>query len=115
VTTMALPYGVQPRDGALAHTGTFAGTSYDFRAVLLVGAHPARSPYARGFDPEALPRMRSGRHTGEQAFTAAYWLPRLFNGQVRPYVSDGDPTHVSFPTSEADRLEPRFPARAQPY
>lgn len=38
---MALPYGVQPRDGALAQTGTFAGTSYDFRAVLLVGANPA--------------------------------------------------------------------------
>ena len=108
VTTMALPYGVQPRDGALAHTGTFAGTSYDFRAVLLVGANPAKSPYASGFDPEALPRIRSGRRTGDQAFTATYWLPRLFNGQVRPYVSDGDPTHVSFSTSEADRLDPRF-------
>ncbi len=60
MTTMALPYGVQPRDGALAHTGTFAGTSYDFRAVLLVGAHPARSPYARGFDPEALPGSAPG-------------------------------------------------------
>ncbi len=60
VTTMALPYGVQPRDGALAHASTFAGISYDFRAVLLVEADPAKSPYASGFDPEALPGSAPG-------------------------------------------------------
>jgi len=115
VTTMALPYGEQPQDRPLAHTGSFAGTSYNFRAVLLVGANPEISPYAKGFDPEALPRIRSGRHAGDRALTATYWLPKLFRGEVQPYVSDGDPTHVSFPRALAGRLDPRFARQARPY
>ena len=115
VTTMALPFGVQPHDRALAHTGTAAGTSYDFAAVLLVGANPARSPYAVGFDPLALPRIRSGRRTGDQASTSTNWLPQLFSGAVRPFVSDGDPAHISFPKALSAKLDPTLQVMAQPY
>ena len=115
VTTMALPFGATPHDKALAHTGAAGGTSYDFAAVLLVGSNPARSPFARGFDPLELPRIRSGRRTGDQAFTSTYWLPKLFAGTIRPFTSDGDPTRISFPRAKADRLAPRFASRAQPY
>jgi len=115
VSTMALPYGVLPHNRALAHAGESAGTSYEFRGVLLVGAGPAGSPYAKGFAPEALPRIRSGRRTDDQRFTSTYWLRRLFIGAVRPYVSDGDPGRISFPKAVARGLERRFAALARPY
>jgi len=115
VSTMALPYGVLPRHRALAHAGASAGTSYEFRGVLLVGAGPAGSPYAKGFAPEALPRMRSGLRTGDQRFTSTYWLRRLFTGAPRPYVSDGDPGRISFPAAVARGIDPRFAALARPY
>lgn len=115
VTTMALPFGVLPRNRALAAKGSSAGTSYDFAGVLAVGSNPAPSPYAGAFDPMYVPRIRSGRRTGDQALTSTYWLPKLFSGDVRPYVSDGDPAHISFPKSHASRLAPRFAAQARPY
>lgn len=89
VTTMALPFGVEPHGQALAHIGTAAGTLYNFAAVLLVGDNPARSPYDVGFDPFALPRIRSGRRTGGQTSTSTCWLPQLFSAAVRPLASDG--------------------------
>jgi len=111
VTTMALPYGATPRHASLAHTGK----GYDFAGVLLVGSNPAPSPYAKTFDPLAVPRIRSGLRTGVQLFTSTYWVPRLLDGRVRRYVSDGDPAHVSFPRADAARLSPRFKALARPY
>ena len=114
MTTMALPYGVQPRDGALAHTGTFAGTSYDFRAVLLVGAHPARSPYARGFDPEALPGSAPGdtpmsrRAPRVLATQAVQRAGAALRQRRRP-----DPRQLLHVGSRPAR--PPIPARAQPY
>lgn len=112
VTTMALPFGVLPRNAALAHRGSWRGHAYSFRAVLLVGADPAKSPYSKGFDALALPRIRSGRRTGDQAFTSTYWLPKLLKHR---YVSDGDPGVISFPRAEAARLAPAFAAKARPY
>ena len=77
-----------------------------------MGAGPAKSPYSRGFDARALPRIRSGRRTGDQAFTSTYWLPKLLKNR---YVSDGDPDVISFPRAEAARLAPAFAAKARPY
>lgn len=115
VTTMALPYGATPHQAALDHTGTSAGMSYSFSGVLLVGSNPARSPYAVGFDALRIPRIRSGMRSGDLAFTSSDWLPKLIRGAVPRYVSDGDPSHISFPRSRAARLDPRFAALARPY
>ncbi len=111
VTTMALPYGVFPRQHALAHLGS----GYALRGVMLVGSNPAPSPFSPAFDPLDVPRIRSGLRTGDQAFTATYWLPRLFDGRVRRYVSDGDPTRVSFPAASPTRPAPAFASQARPY
>lgn len=115
VTTMALPYGVRPHTNGLAAKGSSAGVSYDFAGVFAVGSNPAPSPYSATFNPRYIPRIRSGLRTGDQTFTATYWLPRLFAGRVTAYVSDGDPDHVSFPKSAAVRLSPRFASLARPY
>ena len=115
VTTMALPFGVLPKRSELAARGSSGGTSYDFAGVMAVGSNPAPSPYSVRFDPMYVPRIRSGLRTGDQAFTSTDWLPKLFSGAIRVYVSDGDPAHISFPKALASRLAPRFAARARPY
>ncbi|GAC1440696.1 MAG: polysaccharide deacetylase family protein [Mycobacteriales bacterium] len=111
VTTMALPFGVQPRHHALAARGA----GYSFAGVFAVGSNPSPSPYSASFDPLYVPRIRSGLRTGDQAFTSTDWLPQLFSGKVTPYVSDGDPEHISFPKALASRLAPRFASLARPY
>ncbi len=108
VTTMALPFGAHPHNAALDHRGS----GYDFAGVMLVGSGPARSPYAEGFDPLEVPRIRSGRRTGDQAFTSTYWLPKLM---ATRYVSDGNPDTIAFPKTRQADLNPRFAAKARPY
>ena len=111
VTTMALPLGVHPLNKGLAAKGRFGTTAYSFKAVMLVGAGPAPSPYSAKFKPFAVPRLLSG-HDKSLYFAATYWLNRI--GTTR-YISDGDPDHVSFPKAAADKLSPRFASLARPY
>ena len=115
VTTMALPFGVLPRNRALASHGSSGGVRYTFAGVLAVGSNPSPAPYSAGFDPLYLPRIRSGLRRGDQAFTSTDWLPKLYAGTVPPYVSDGDPARVSFPRAMAGRLSPKFASMARPY
>lgn len=110
VTTMALPLGAYPHDETLAHLGSYAGTSYDFAGVMLVGANPAPSPYAADWDPYNIPRIRSWH--GQIDYDAHYWLPKL---TATRYISDGNPDKVSFPKADADKLAARFANVANPY
>ncbi|OJF82065.1 polysaccharide deacetylase family protein [Nocardia seriolae] len=111
--SMALPLGVYPADRTLAASGSWDGTSYNFAAVLLVGANPAPSPFATNMEPTALPRIRSGRTP--IPFASTYWLDWLAANPTDRYTSDGDPTHLSFPRSRTDQLSPRWTSTAQPY
>jgi len=43
VRSLALPFGISPRNRALAEDGESGGVKYHNRAVLLVGANPAPS------------------------------------------------------------------------
>jgi hypothetical protein len=80
--------------------------------VMLVGSNPSKSPYNTLFRPLAVPRIRSGIRTGDQAFTSTYWLPKLLRTR---YVSDGDPSVISFPRGAKAKLNPRFAGQARPY
>lgn len=111
VTTMALPLGIHPVNKGLAAKGRSGTTAYSFKGVMLVGAGPAPSPYSTRFKPLAVPRLLSGGDKGLY-FGATYWLNRI--GTTR-YISDGDPEHISFPKSAADKLSPRFASLARPY
>ena len=90
VTSIALPMGISPKNKALLAKGTFAGKPYTNGSVLLVGANPAPSPYAKTFDPLRLPRIQAVE--GGSGITD--WLDRLKkNGNA--YVSDGDDSVVT--------------------
>jgi peptidoglycan/xylan/chitin deacetylase (PgdA/CDA1 family) len=115
IVTMALPLGVMPKPAVLARRGSWRGESYSFRGVFLVGANPAPSPFNRKFDPWAIPRIRTSTHKNVTDFGSTFWLDYLASNPDQRYVSDGDPTHVSFPRAQAGDLLPRFRARALGY
>ncbi len=115
IRTMALPLGSMPHHASLAVRGRWKGQSYGPYAVFLVGANPAPSPFARTFDPSAIPRIRSSHAGQEVPFTADYWLRILAAHPEERYISDGDPNRVSFPAAERSRLAPAFAARARAY
>ncbi len=116
VRTMALPLGVQPRPRSLALRGRWDGESYRNEGVFLVGAGPAPSSFSRAWRPAAIPRIKTGPwHGGAPDFASGFWLDVLRRHPERRYVSDGDPSRISFPRALSPRLAPRFQARANPY
>jgi peptidoglycan/xylan/chitin deacetylase (PgdA/CDA1 family) len=116
VRTMALPLGVEPRPASLAVSGRWHGESYRNDGVFLVGAGPAPSPFSRAWRPAAIPRIKTGPwHGGEPDFASGFWLDVLRRHPERRYVSDGDPSRISFPRRLASQLKPRLRGRADPY
>ncbi|MEU6117837.1 polysaccharide deacetylase family protein [Streptomyces sp. NPDC047117] len=116
VTSMALPFGVQPNPAELDIKGAADGERYAYEGAYLVGAGPAASPYAAAFDPVGIPRIRSaGAHDKDAQFGSAHWLDELRDGGVKRYTSDGDPDRVSYPKSSSDRPAKEFKDRTRPY
>ncbi|WP_368396960.1 polysaccharide deacetylase family protein [Streptomyces sclerotialus] len=116
VSSMALPFGVQPNPAELDIKGAADGVRYAYDGAYLVGAGPAPSPYAAAFDPVGIPRIRSaGPHDKDAQFGSAHWLDELRSGAVKRYTSDGDPDRVSYPESASARPAKEFRERARPY
>lgn len=115
VATLSLPLGIFPEERGLAASGSGEAGDYEHEAVLLVGSNPAPSPFDVDFDPLALPRILTLRDA-EELQGSAWWLEQLELGQTHQrYVSDGDPTTISFPAERADQLDPALEDRANPY
>lgn len=116
VDTMALPLGIRPKDRSILTSGSSGGRSYSLKGVFLVGAGPAPSPFAASFDPAGIPRMRSSTWDGgEPNYGTGYWLDWFSKHPDRRFVSDGDPTRISFPADRAPQLAPAFTERANGY
>ena len=91
VDSIALPYGLGPKDEALLRSGEYQGQSYRNIAALLVGAEPAPSPVSRDFKPYRLPRVQAIQSELDN------WLGYLARHPEKRYVSDGDPKTVTVP------------------
>ena len=67
IRTMALPFGLWPKNRALAWQGTWTDPKthqahpYHFDAVLEVSGGPARSPYDPQFNPHSITRVQAVR------------------------------------------------------
>ena len=65
IRTMALPYGLWPKNRPLAWQGSWTDPKtgqahpYKFQAVLEVAGGPARSPYDPAFDPKSISRIQA--------------------------------------------------------
>lgn len=99
VESIALPMGISPKNRDLLKHGIFNGVPYSNKAVLLVGANPAPSPYHVKFQPMRLPRIQAS--DGEAGST--YWLDYL-KMPGRRYVSDGNPETVTAPKAEVKNI-----------
>ncbi len=92
VDTLALPYGVFPKNKKLVVSGESGGQTYRNICALKAGADPAASPmgkdfYGHAFDPYYIPRMIPG--AGK--YTIRYWLALMEKDKNLKYVSDGAP------------------------
>ena len=92
VDTLALPYGVYPKNKTLVISGSSDGQTYHNICALKAGADPAASPmgrdfYGHAFDPYYIPRIIPG--TGK--YTIRYWLALMEKDKNLKFVSDGDP------------------------
>ena len=116
VATLSLPLGISPQPERLARSGRWRGMGYEHRGVLLVGANPAPSPFARTFDPYAIPRIRSAEQKGSlPTYGSEYWLDHLRKNKAERFISDGDLRTIAFPKSLRSRLSPTYRSRALPY
>jgi peptidoglycan/xylan/chitin deacetylase (PgdA/CDA1 family) len=104
ITSLANPYGVYPRNKAdwkFLAKGTGVGGGYTHTAVCQAAWRPTVSPAAKGFNP-----LRIERITPEDLkFGLAYWVGELTSGRMTRFVSDGDASVVSYPSSEASSAD----------
>lgn len=104
VRSLALPFGVHPKNELLEVSGTYEGIKYNHKSVMLVGSASALSPYSTEFDPYKLERIQAGDTP---------WGPKAFierhkkNPELR-YVSDGDLKTIAVPTQFQGKIAKKF-------
>ena len=100
VRSLALPFGVYPKQLELAIQGSFKGVSYHNEAILMVAGGPAPSPFSSRCDLLHLPRIQVPGPDFE------HWLSYFEKRADEVFVSDGKVDTVTFPVA----LKPRFSA-----
>ena len=99
VRGLALPYGIWPKNRALAASGSWTDRTsgrtitYRHEAIFEVTGGPARSPYDPQFNARSLPRVPLQGGTKLQPTLDALDQP----GPMARYVSDGNPATVARP------------------
>ena len=100
VRSLALPFGVYPKQLELAIQGSFKGVSYHNEAILMVAGGPAPSPFSSSCNLLQLPRIQ----VPGPDFN--YWLNYYEQRPGEVFVSDGKADTVTFPLA----LKPKFNA-----
>ena len=109
VDEFALPFGVSPRNRALAADGQFSGVRYHNRAVMLVGAGPARAVISKRFKATGIPRIQAADVNPafpDSSVCSIALLEQMKANHTR-YISDGDPNITTIPKSLESRIEPK--------
>lgn len=91
VRSLATPLGLYPDDQDLFKAGEWAGSRYEFQAVVKVGGNPSTSPFSIDFDPYYIARVQA---TTDELNT---WMAFFHNHPDMRYISDGDPAIVTVP------------------
>ena len=102
VKTLALPFGVYPKNQKLVISGESGGVKYHNLCALLAGAGPVPSPMSKGFNPYRMQRIIPGNET----FAIKYWLNWLEKNKSEKFVSDGDPNTYTVNTISSGKLDP---------
>lgn len=90
---VTLPYGGYPLGGddTIFMGFEYAGRTWDYNAVLLVGANPAYAPLSSEYDPYWIPRIQMYDESWEE------WRVFIEENPDIMYVSDGNPDIVTIP------------------
>ncbi|AIE85631.1 polysaccharide deacetylase [Fimbriimonas ginsengisoli Gsoil 348] len=81
--SLALPFGVSPKNKQLLRGFDYKGKRYVQKAVFLVGAEPACSPMDPKLDRYRIPRIQA--YNGPMGLPE--WLDKFERGQVKAYVA----------------------------
>lgn len=100
VDTLALPYGIYPKNVKLVISGESGGVTYHNICALKAGAGPALPPASIKFNPYLIPRMIPG----DGRMEIGWWLSYLKAHKNMLYVSDGDPNTVTVPEVDKSRV-----------
>ncbi|HEX9888815.1 MAG TPA: polysaccharide deacetylase family protein [Nitriliruptorales bacterium] len=101
VRSITLTQGIWPVNADLALTGTYEGFTYHHEIAFEVGFMPTRSPHHLEYDPHSVQRVQAWVDEFDK------WIAWLDENPTRRFVSDGDPTTVTYPADWADVAEPR--------
>ena len=102
IDTVAFPGGHSPRNHRLIARGRYKGYHYFNRAGFLAACAPAPSPVARHQDRLQIERIVAC----EGPCGITYWLNQVKSGEIRRYVSDGDPATTTVPQKFAKMVDP---------
>lgn len=80
--SIALPFGISPRNAELLRGFERKGKRYEMKAALLVGANPAPSPTNPKLNRYRIPRIQA--YPGPYGLD--YWLKELDKGNVKLYI-----------------------------
>jgi peptidoglycan/xylan/chitin deacetylase (PgdA/CDA1 family) len=109
VDSLALPYGATPPDELEQYVveGTYDGTHYQHKGVLLVGSNPAVPPYHIDADMMRIPRVRASEI--DTYNTGIYdWLEYFENNPEERFISDGDVDTISIPIGMEEKINSSF-------
>jgi hypothetical protein len=87
VNTLALPYGVFPKNKKLLIAGKSGGASYKNICALDAAWRPVPSPMSDKFTPMHLERVG----VGDKFHESKWWFDYLEKNKGERFVSDGDP------------------------
>lgn len=103
VNTLALPFGIRPKDEALdayVMNGVYEGVPYEHIAILKVGWKPEVAAIHNDFDYKAMNRVQSG----DDDFQLTFYLDNYEANPSRRYISDGNPDIVTVKEKDADKV-----------
>jgi peptidoglycan/xylan/chitin deacetylase (PgdA/CDA1 family) len=82
--TLALPYGIMPKNGRLVRGFEWKGRTIAFNSVVWAGASPAPAPGSPRRRLYEIPRVKAYGGT----LGIKHWLARVEAGKSRPYVAE---------------------------
>lgn len=97
VDTLALPYGIYPKNHHLVRSGSWHGLTYYNICAMRASYRPSYSPADRRFQPYDIYRILPG--TGNCKLTDWLNIIERNTKEFPKYISDGDPQVVTIPNS----------------
>lgn len=103
--SIALPFGIYPKDDEWARVGEYEGESYSYDALFEVGSGPAASPYSAKLKIKHIPRIQARDSELEKFY-------KFFEANPsKRFVSDGNEITITIPASERKNLRSDLDSR----